>query len=68
MTGDIHPKSDLDLLILINDDGGWQLGSTFILEDEMFGNRRVFKAFTWHIIPSFVPNETEALFSYIYSD
>ena len=26
MTGDVHPLSDLDLLILINDDRGWQLG------------------------------------------
>ena len=26
-TGDIHPLSDLDLLILINDDRGWQLRS-----------------------------------------
>ena len=25
-TGDVHPLSDLDLLILINDDRGWQLG------------------------------------------
>ena len=32
-TGDIHPLSDLDLLILINDDRGWQLGKAFIQED-----------------------------------
>ncbi len=32
-TGDIHPLSDLDLLILINDDRGWQLGKSFIQED-----------------------------------
>ena len=32
-TGDVHPLSDLDLLILINDDRGWQLGKTFIQED-----------------------------------
>ena len=32
-TGDIHPLSDLDLLILINDERGWQLGKTFIQED-----------------------------------
>ena len=32
-TGDIHPLSDLDLLILINDDRGWQLGTAFIQED-----------------------------------
>lgn len=30
MTGEIHAKSDLDLLILINDDSGWQLGCAFI--------------------------------------
>ena len=32
-TGDIHPLSDLDLLLLINDDRGWQLGKAFIQED-----------------------------------
>ena len=32
-TGDIHPLSDLDLLILINDDRGWKLGTTFIQDD-----------------------------------
>lgn len=32
-TGDIHPLSDLDLLVLINDDRGWQLGKAFIQED-----------------------------------
>lgn len=32
-TGDIHPYSDLDLLILINDDRGWQLGTAFIQDD-----------------------------------
>ena len=32
-TGDIHPLSDLDLLSLINDDRGWQLGTAFIQED-----------------------------------
>ena len=32
-TGDIHPLSDLDLMILINDDRGWQLGKAFIQED-----------------------------------
>ena len=25
-----YPESDLDLLILINDDRGWQLGKAFI--------------------------------------
>ncbi|MBR2259404.1 MAG: nucleotidyltransferase domain-containing protein [Blautia sp.] len=34
LTGDIHPLSDLDLLILINDDRGWQLGTAFIQEDQ----------------------------------
>lgn len=33
LTGDIHPLSDLDLLILINDDRGWQLGTGFIQDD-----------------------------------
>ena len=37
-TGDIHPLSDLDLLILINDDRGWQLGKAFILEDRGVGH------------------------------
>lgn len=32
-TGDFHDKSDLDLLVLINDDRGWQLGCTFIEDD-----------------------------------
>lgn len=32
LTGDIHEKSDLDLLIVINDDSGWQLGSVFLCE------------------------------------
>ncbi len=36
-TGDVHPLSDLDLLILINDSRGWQLGSAFILEDPPVG-------------------------------
>lgn len=33
MTGDIHEKSDLDLLILVNDDDGFQLSSGFIQDD-----------------------------------
>ena len=37
-TGDIHPLSDLDLLILINDDRGWQLGKTFIQDDQGVGH------------------------------
>lgn len=36
-TGDTHEKSDLDLLILINDDQGWQLAECFILEDIQVG-------------------------------
>lgn len=38
MTGDVHEKSDLDLLILINDDNGWQLGCAFIQEDLQVGH------------------------------
>ena len=37
-TGDIHPYSDLDLLILINDDRGWQLGTAFIQDDLCIGH------------------------------
>ena len=36
-TGDIHDKSDLDLMILINDDAGWQLSDGFIIDDNMVG-------------------------------
>ena len=38
MTGDVHPLSDLDLLILINDDRGWKLGKAFIQEDLEVGH------------------------------
>lgn len=38
MTGDFHEKSDLDLLILINDDRGWQLGCAFIQDDLQVGH------------------------------
>lgn len=38
LTGDIHEKSDLDLLILINDDRGWQLSCTFIQDDLHVGH------------------------------
>ena len=31
-TGDCHEKSDLDLLILINDDRGWVLSNGFVLD------------------------------------
>lgn len=36
-TGDIYPGSDLDLLILINDERGWKLGTGFILDDQQIG-------------------------------
>ena len=36
-TGDVHPKSDLDLLILVGDDKGRQLADGFILEDAGIG-------------------------------
>lgn len=37
-TGDFHEKSDLDLLVLINDDNGRQLGCTFIQDDLEIGH------------------------------
>ncbi len=37
VTGDAYEKSDLDLLILIQDDKGWQLGTGFILDDSNVG-------------------------------
>lgn len=37
VTGDEYEKSDLDLLILIQDDRGWQLGTGFILDDSQVG-------------------------------
>lgn len=36
-TGDVHPKSDLDLLILVGDEKGRQLADGFILEDAGIG-------------------------------
>lgn len=36
-TGDDYEKSDLDLLILIQDDDGWQLGTGFILDNIKIG-------------------------------
>ena len=36
-TGDDYEKSDLDLLILIQDDEGWKLGTGFILDDSKIG-------------------------------
>ncbi len=38
LSGDTHPRSDLDLLILINDDRGWQLGTAFIQDDIAVGH------------------------------
>ncbi len=38
MTGDFYEKSDLDLLIVINDDRGWQLGCAFIQDDLHVGH------------------------------
>lgn len=38
LTGDIHESSDLDLLILINDDRGWQLSCTFLQDDLQVGH------------------------------
>lgn len=38
MTGDFYEKSDLDLLILINDDRGWQLGCSMIQDDLQVGH------------------------------
>ena len=36
-TGDVYEKSDLDLLILIENDEGWKLGTGFILDDNKVG-------------------------------
>ena len=36
-TGDIHEKSDLDLMIVINDEHGWRLADAFILNDVGIG-------------------------------
>ena len=33
VTGRTHPWSDLDLLILINDEAGYRLGAAFLQED-----------------------------------
>ncbi len=38
LSGDTHPGSDLDLLILINDDRGWQIGTGFIQDDIQVGH------------------------------
>lgn len=36
LTGDMHEKSDLDLLIVTNDKDGWKVASCFIIEDVAF--------------------------------
>ncbi len=36
-TGDVYEKSDLDLLILINDENGYELATGFILDDSKIG-------------------------------
>lgn len=38
ITGDIHEKSDLDLLVLLNDDSGFRLSCTFIQDDLQVGH------------------------------
>ena len=38
MTGDFYEKSDLDLLILINDDRGYQLAGCFVQDDLQVGH------------------------------
>ena len=38
MRGDFYEKSDLDLLILMNDNNGWQLGCCFIQDDFSVGH------------------------------
>lgn len=37
LTGDMHEKSDLDLLLLIQNDSGWKLSEAFILDDAGIG-------------------------------
>ena len=36
-TGDTYEKSDLDLLILVEDDEGYKLATGFILDDKKVG-------------------------------
>lgn len=50
MTGDFYEKSDLDLLILINDDRGQQLACTFIQDDLQVGHD--IYCFTWERLDS----------------
>jgi len=37
LTGDVYDKSDLDLLLLINDNNGWKIKTTFIRDDRGIG-------------------------------
>jgi len=37
LTGDVHEKSDLDLLLLINGDRGWRIAKTFVRDDRGIG-------------------------------
>lgn len=57
MTGDYYEKSDLDLLIVIHDDRGWQLGCTFIQDDLQIGHD--IYCVTWHDSPA--PPRTDSL-------
>ena len=57
-TGDIHEKSDLDLMILINDDKGYCLCHTFLLEDEYIAHDLY--CTTWEAL------ENDAKFSHPY--
>lgn len=50
LTGDIHEKSDLDLMILINDDRGYGLARTFIQEDAGIGHDLY--CTTWEMLES----------------
>lgn len=38
MTGDFYEKSDIDLMIVINDERGWKVGCTFIQDDLQVGH------------------------------
>lgn len=38
MTGDFYEKSDIDLMIVINDESGWKIGCTFVQDDLEVGH------------------------------
>lgn len=38
MTGDFYEKSDIDLMIVINDESGWKIGCTFVQDDLKVGH------------------------------